>query len=255
MQDNNALMQGIISLLERRANYFERTTGHFDRKDAARSYRATVDEVSKLLHAQPAPASGEVALEHLTNVLFADPGPKHRAAERAAVIWWHQQDDATRTADMLERLAGTGQEGNPLGLDVDGMCDDHGTFGCKTCVDAFLRTRPTQQLGETVTELRRELSDIADKAAKRLPHAAIERQARAALAAMLPASPQWLPIESAPAEGQIIGWVPCEKRGDRIELVKMRAGQPFIVGGEFAFDRAPVTRWWPLPTSPAQWEG
>ncbi|EQB06245.1 hypothetical protein [Sphingobium baderi] len=64
----------------------------------------------------------------------------------------------------------------------------------------------------------------------------------------------WLPIETAPKDGTVIGWVPCAKRGDRIELVKLRNGKPFTVGSEFAFDRPPVTHWMPLPSIPSSKE-
>ena len=43
-----AIRDAIATILERRAEYFERTKGRYSREDAARSYRATAAEIRKL---------------------------------------------------------------------------------------------------------------------------------------------------------------------------------------------------------------
>lgn len=63
-------------------------------------------------------------------------------------------------------------------------------------------------------------------------------------------TPEWQPIEKASGSVNVLGFVPCVKRGDRIEIVKLRDGRPFVVGSEFHFDRAPVTHFMPLPNPP-----
>lgn len=45
------------------------------------------------------------AMQHLANVLFADPGPKEAAARQAAREWWHREDTALRSGEHLERKA------------------------------------------------------------------------------------------------------------------------------------------------------
>lgn len=49
-------------------------------------------EIIAALSRPPVAGDGGEALEHLTNVLFADPGPKLAAAHKAARLWWNAQD-------------------------------------------------------------------------------------------------------------------------------------------------------------------
>ncbi len=82
-------------------------------------------------------------------------------------------------------------------------------------------------------------------------------QARAALAQptvkdALQVADGWLPIESAPPEGQFLVYMPDEKRMP----IQMAKWHPNIkaIGGAFAFDLPPVTHYHPLPSPPAQSE-
>ena len=68
---------------------------------------------------------------------------------------------------------------------------------------------------------------------------------RAALAA--PAS-QWLPIESLPAEGEFLFYLPGERR--KIQAAQVRPNVTTI-GGCFAFDLAKPTHYMPMPPLPA----
>ena len=68
---------------------------------------------------------------------------------------------------------------------------------------------------------------------------------RAALAA--PASP-WLPIESLPAEGEFLFYLPGERR--KIQAAQVRPNVTTI-GGCFAFDLTKPTHYMPMPPLPA----
>jgi hypothetical protein len=57
VQEGNveAQIDAIVKLLESRATYFDRNKGHFDRTDAANSYRATAKEIATMPRSKQAP--------------------------------------------------------------------------------------------------------------------------------------------------------------------------------------------------------
>lgn len=71
-------------------------------------------------------------------------------------------------------------------------------------------------------------------------------------AALTSSQDGWLPIESAPQDDDVLGYAPGARAGKKITNVKMKDGKPFVVGGVFAFDHAPVTHWMPLPPPPVK---
>ncbi|WP_229011627.1 DUF551 domain-containing protein [Paraburkholderia gardini] len=58
----------------------------------------------------------------------------------------------------------------------------------------------------------------------------------------------WQPIETAPAEGQFLVYMPDEKR-QPIQVARWHPNVK-IIGGAFAFDLPPPTHWMPLPEPP-----
>lgn len=58
----------------------------------------------------------------------------------------------------------------------------------------------------------------------------------------------WQPIETAPAEGQFLVYMPDEKR-QPIQVAKWRPNLK-VIGNAFAFDMETPTHWQPLPAPP-----
>jgi hypothetical protein len=65
--------------------------------------------------------------------------------------------------------------------------------------------------------------------------------------------PAWQPIETAPAEGTFLVYIPSERPGRRIQVARWHPNVK-IVGHVFAFDLPPITHWRPLPPEPGEEE-
>ena len=58
----------------------------------------------------------------------------------------------------------------------------------------------------------------------------------------------WLPIETAPEEGQFLVYMPEDKRCP-IQVAKWHPNVK-VIGNQFAFDQPKPTHWMPLPEAP-----
>ncbi|MET3232203.1 UNVERIFIED_ORG: hypothetical protein ABIC54_004408 [Burkholderia sp. 1263] len=61
---------------------------------------------------------------------------------------------------------------------------------------------------------------------------------------------EWKPIETAPAEGQFLVYMPGEKR-QPIQVAKWHQNMKTI-GNQFHFDMEQPTHWMPLPEPPME---
>lgn len=66
----------------------------------------------------PVAGDGGEALEHLTNVLFADPGPKLAAAHKAARLWWNAQDGLEAPPPPIPEPAEVTEEDEALACEI-----------------------------------------------------------------------------------------------------------------------------------------
>jgi hypothetical protein len=68
-----------------------------------------------------------------------------------------------------------------------------------------------------------------------------------------PAAPaptgQWQDIATAPKDGVFLVFMPQERPDDQIQVAKWHPNVK-VIGGCFAFDRKPVTHFYPLPPPP-----
>ena len=62
----------------------------------------------------------------------------------------------------------------------------------------------------------------------------------------------WKPIETAPAEGIFLVYMPDYKRMP-IQVAKWHPNVK-VIGNQFAFDLPPATHWMPLPNPPEEKE-
>lgn len=64
---------------------------------------------------------------------------------------------------------------------------------------------------------------------------------------------EWLPIETAPKDTEVLVFMPGEGRMGRIHRgiqAKISNGHIWMIGHHFAYDLSPPTHWMPLPDPP-----